>query len=207
MRLEDKAIKKLYKLLAWSDPNKLNIDILKLLSDIAWEDSGLYHQNSINESKNRQESQIEVNTNNLDIDKQVIDLIRNKDGYTIASAIWALSQYYCPVDTGILKKSGHIERGTDGAWRVVYDAPYAMWVHEIIYFSHMAPTRAKFLEYAAYDVLNLVSKGNEPAFTFEFFQDGTNGIWIDINTVDSKQFQDNMVDYLNTNIDGGDSDE
>jgi hypothetical protein len=207
MKIEGKAIKELYKLIAWSDPDKLNINVLKLLSDISWEDSTHSLPTSQDINKNREVKPIDVNTKDTDIDKQVIDLIRNRDGYTIASAIITLAKYYCPKDTWYLVSTAYIELGADGVWRVGFSAPYATWVHEIIYFRHASPTRAKFLEYAAYEVLNLVSKGNEPAFTFQFFQDGTNGIWIDINTVDNKQFTENMIDYLNTSIDGGGSDE
>jgi len=45
----------------------------------------------------------------------------------IADDIFALSQGYVPVDEGMLKKSGHVERKFMNKW-VVYDAPYAEYV-------------------------------------------------------------------------------
>ena len=107
----------------------------------------------------------------------------------IANMILNLSQTYVPVDTGTLKRSGHIEKGTDGVIRVVYDCPYATLVHEIIDYHHEAPTRSKFLEEAAYDVLALVQSGNEIPFTFRFFTDSTNGIWLEINSVAKDTFR------------------
>ena len=107
----------------------------------------------------------------------------------IANLIFNLSQTYCPVDTGTLKRSGHLEKGSDNVIRIVYDCPYATVVHESIDDAHIYPTRAKFLEDAAYEVLNFMHTGNELPFTFRFFKDSTNGIWLDINTIDKDVFR------------------
>ena len=41
-----------------------------------------------------------------------------------------LAKEKVPVDTGRLRDSGHLEETRDGA-RVVFDAPYALYVHEM----------------------------------------------------------------------------
>jgi hypothetical protein len=69
--------------------------------------------------------------------------------------IFATSQYYVPVDTGKLKKSGFKEVGTfRGRPRGIVgyakggDPHYATIVHEDMEMSHKPPTSAKFLERA-----------------------------------------------------------
>jgi len=61
------------------------------------------------------------------------------------------SNKLCPVDTGRLKESGTIVIQGKGlntrAW-VVYDTPYAIFVHENLEVFHEPPTQAKFLEEA-----------------------------------------------------------
>lgn len=81
-----------------------------------------------------------------------------------AEAVFQLSQTYVPVDTGLLRLSGEIEEvgvgpeSTGGGkfasssqayFQIVYTAPYAIYVHEIMGYNHAPPTCAKFLERAA----------------------------------------------------------
>jgi len=84
---------------------------------------------------------------------------------TIAYEIGKRSLYYCPIDTGKLKSSFSIKNLTykdedDTLWEaysVKYDghiAPYAVYVHALVDKWHIPPTRAKFLEDAALDVIN-----------------------------------------------------
>lgn len=86
-------------------------------------------------------------------------------------AIFKTSQFYCPVDTKRLKKSGRIEGPNISGHRVTFtiayggvtvagkDVDYAVVVHEDPTKHHAAPTRHKFVEVAfvennvhAYDV-------------------------------------------------------
>lgn len=113
------------------------------------------------------------------------------DTVTVANWILNLSKTYCPVDTGRLKESGHIEQGEDGVVRVVYDCPYATWVHEITGFYHKPPTRSKFLEDAAYDIFAYFQRQGYEPFTFEMHTDSTNGIWLDINSISYDVFRAN----------------
>lgn len=73
----------------------------------------------------------------------------------VAQAVYDLSQYYVPVDTGALKASGRIEWTANrfgGEGRVTYggyiDVYYALYVHEDVTKQHADPTCAKFLERA-----------------------------------------------------------
>lgn len=85
---------------------------------------------------------------------------RNNDGRRIdlalrraAQIVYELSQVYVPVDTGHLKASGHVEYngkfGLAAAYAVVYEAKYAIYVHERTDIPHKAPTSSKYLERAA----------------------------------------------------------
>lgn len=60
------------------------------------------------------------------------------------------SQALVPVDTGLLKSTGHVRVGRDGNDRlhgsVVYDTDYAIYVHENPAARHKAPTQWKFIE-------------------------------------------------------------
>lgn len=71
----------------------------------------------------------------------------------IAYEILIRSLYYCPIDTGALKKSSYIENTNDG-FKVGYTIDYAHYVHELLNNAHYAPTRAKYLEDAAIDIWN-----------------------------------------------------
>jgi hypothetical protein len=63
-----------------------------------------------------------------------------------------------------------------------------MWVHEIMEYRHATPTKAKFLEDAAYEVQSLVQQGNNVPFTFMFYTDG-HRIWLDLDTIDGDTFR------------------
>jgi len=61
------------------------------------------------------------------------------------------SQVYVPVNKGRLKASGHVEvyrKGFQTVVHVVYDTPYAIYVHENTNSYHAPPTSAKFLTIA-----------------------------------------------------------
>lgn len=73
--------------------------------------------------------------------------------YGEAELIMAESKTLCPVDTGALRSSGHVERpevqGDSASVEMAYGgpaAPYALYVHEDLSKYHQAPTKAKFLE-------------------------------------------------------------
>lgn len=75
---------------------------------------------------------------------------------SIAMQIYTKSLYYCPIDTGRLKKSSKIQSIAGGeAYKISYSTKYVLFVHELLHLSHIAPTRAKFLEDAAVDIINL----------------------------------------------------
>lgn len=81
-------------------------------------------------------------------------LLKNKSSYKdIANDILIRSLYYCPIDTGALKKSSYIENSENGI-KIGYDISYATYVHEILNNNHIAPTRSKFLEDAVIDIWN-----------------------------------------------------
>lgn len=70
----------------------------------------------------------------------------------IAQLVYIRSQKYVPVDTGVLKASGKVvDNGKEGFGAevaVIYEAPYAIYVHERTDISHAEPTQAKYVERA-----------------------------------------------------------
>jgi hypothetical protein len=70
----------------------------------------------------------------------------------LAEEILTLAKYYCPVDTGYLRDSGRIEEQPDGSFRIVFDCPYAWYVHEFSWKQHDYPTCDHFLTRAIYEV-------------------------------------------------------
>jgi hypothetical protein len=75
----------------------------------------------------------------------------------VKNAVWgelenvlSESKKLCPVDTGTLRGSGHVNEPTasDGNIHaeIGYSQGYAYWVHEIIENYHEPPTQAKYLE-------------------------------------------------------------
>jgi hypothetical protein len=80
--------------------------------------------------------------------------LRYKGSYkAIINDILIRSLYYCPIDTGALKKSVKSYAYGD-MYFIRYDKEYAHYVHELLNNAHYAPTRAKYLEDAAMDICN-----------------------------------------------------
>jgi hypothetical protein len=46
-----------------------------------------------------------------------------------AARLLDTAKQLCPVDTGRLRESGHVDESNPLAPEVVFDAPYAFWVH------------------------------------------------------------------------------
>lgn len=69
---------------------------------------------------------------------------------------------YCPFDKGNLRKSLEIKETQSGVI-YSYSAPYAPYVHEILYRHHAKPTRAKWLTEALKQALKelILEFGNE----------------------------------------------
>ncbi len=78
------------------------------------------------------------------------------------------AKYYAPEETGALRASGHVILEDAGGpmvtsdWamslRIVFDAPYAVYVHENTSAFHTPPTCAKFLEKAVRETSGDVSR-------------------------------------------------
>ncbi len=74
-----------------------------------------------------------------------------------ADATFQLSQVYCPIDTGELRRSAVQEKVGPYQWKITYGnevAWYAVRVHEISTFHHNPPTRWKYLEMTIEDLSN-----------------------------------------------------
>lgn len=69
----------------------------------------------------------------------------------IGRAILGLSTEYCPIETGFLRSSGNLYVYDDHI-RIIYECPYAGYVHENINAVHPIG-QAKFLERAAQEIL------------------------------------------------------
>ena len=70
----------------------------------------------------------------------------------LAEQVLERALYYCPVDTGYLRSTGHIEENENGSCSVVFDCPYAWYVHEFTWREHDFPTRSHFLIQAVYEI-------------------------------------------------------
>ena len=107
----------------------------------------------------------------------------------IAMLILKKSQDYVPVDTGNLRDSVYLEELGEDKWRILYDTPYAAVQHEDIDFQHMEPGRAKYLEDAAFEILNLIQdNGDPPLFTFQITFPGNGTVALEINTINKIEF-------------------
>lgn len=100
------------------------------------------------ESIDSRESKKIINEGNVEL---VIKGL-NVQSLKIALEILDRAQTKVPVDTGFLKSTGRIEQIKDG-YKVVYDASYAIYVHEIDYYKHKNG-KSRFLEEAYYEVIN-----------------------------------------------------
>lgn len=89
--------------------------------------------------------------------------------FIIANKILNKSIYYTPVDTGKLRNSIYIKPYEDG-WEIGYTCDYAIYVHEIGVNYHKPPTQYKFLEDAAFEVINeyRADTGMELPVTMEY---------------------------------------
>lgn len=70
-----------------------------------------------------------------------------------ANMIFAKAMILTPIDTGALRGSGGVSAPMNTPQGIGVDiffggpaAPYALYVHEIMYYKHNSPTQAKFLE-------------------------------------------------------------
>lgn len=70
-----------------------------------------------------------------------------------ANMIFAKAMILTPIDTGALRGSGGVSAPMNMPQGIGVDiffggpaAPYALYVHEIMYYQHNAPTQAKYLE-------------------------------------------------------------
>lgn len=70
-----------------------------------------------------------------------------------ANMIFAKAMILTPIDTGALRGSGGVSAPMNMPTGIGVDiffggpaAPYALYVHEIMYYQHNAPTQAKYLE-------------------------------------------------------------
>ena len=70
-----------------------------------------------------------------------------------AETIFGKALILTPIDTGALRGSGGVSAPINTPQGIANDiffggpaAPYALFVHEIMYYQHNAPTQAKYLE-------------------------------------------------------------
>lgn len=95
----------------------------------------------------------------------------NEKVFKFCQAVLRRSNFYCPVDTGVLRRSGEVvKRGGKGLQRyeVRYTAPYAIYVHEDMTKKHAEPTQAKFLERAVQEMaVDFTAKYGKDDQTFE----------------------------------------
>lgn len=90
--------------------------------------------------------------NNEDNKLNIFELNSNVKAI-IAYKIMQRAIYYTPVDTGKLRDSVYIKPYEDG-YEIGYTCDYAIYVHEIGVNYHKYPTQYKYLEDAAFEILN-----------------------------------------------------
>lgn len=91
--------------------------------------------------------------NNMDIPDMGEIVKQSNDVYlAIAQKILNKALEYTPIDTGNLRNSAYIETYNNG-YTVGYDCEYATYVHEIGFNVHKEPTKYKYLEDAAFEVI------------------------------------------------------
>lgn len=77
--------------------------------------------------------------------------------FELANKILARALLYCPEDTGQLKQSARIQQLANGGYAIIFDAPYAWFVHEFTWRqidkSKNPLARHKWLEIAYQEVL------------------------------------------------------
>lgn len=91
---------------------------------------------------------INNNTNSENTETQLFENIYS----LVAFRILRRAIYYTPVDTGKLRDSIYIKPYGTG-YEIGYTADYAIYVHEIGFNMHQAPTQYKFLEDAASEIM------------------------------------------------------
>ena len=84
-------------------------------------------------------------------DHYLMDGISASVNKELAEEILERAKYYCPVDEGTLRDSGHIEQDGD-SYKIVFDTPYAWYVHEFSWRQHEYPTCDHFLTRAIYEI-------------------------------------------------------
>lgn len=87
-----------------------------------------------------------IENDNIEVDTRSLEL-------DIANSILKLAKTYAPVKTGYMRDNIEIIDDAEGI-RIASLAPYSIYVHEILGKYHKEPTKAKFLEDAAYEVYN-----------------------------------------------------
>ena len=166
---------------AYSYTDAINrIEASGILSDVVGQDIGRDRQN----------------TSPLDFyewNKAIYILRENYKQYgaeQIAKLIYRLSLHYCPIKTGNLREHSYIKHDiSDNTYKIIYEAEYAAYVHEIIDNFHKPPTQAKFLEDAAYEIYNYLQiPGDTPLFTFDFGINDDGSIYLTINGINDLQF-------------------
>lgn len=116
--------------------------------------------------------QVHVNIKDLINGAVIADLTMNEKDkknfiLAVSERMEELVFRYCPRDKGNLKKSLTVKETNTGI-TFTYSAPYAPYVHEILYRHHAKPTRAKWLTEALKQALKelILEFGNEniPSF-------------------------------------------
>lgn len=98
----------------------------------------------------------------IKLSKEKLEFLKKQGGKALRSSleegariIYEMALYYCPIETGLLRSYSLIElpEGDEERFviRIVFYAPYALYVHERVELNHAAPTQAKFLERAVRD--------------------------------------------------------
>ena len=117
---------------------QVNKEIADYINSVVEDKFGVDGELTQEQLKNNELNSIKANVNNK-----------------IAGEVLERAKYYCPVDTGRLKESGHLEPQPDGSVDVVFDCEYAWYVHEDMNKIHAFPTCAKFLTIAVEEIKKL----------------------------------------------------
>lgn len=71
----------------------------------------------------------------------------------VVDEIYRLAKLYAPIKTGFLREHIVINKVNSRLYEIKSLALYSIYVHEMVFNRHKKPTRAKFLEDAAYQTI------------------------------------------------------
>lgn len=94
----------------------------------------------------------DVEITNIENIQPTLNSLSRRVTKDLAEMILARAKYYCPVNTGRLRDSGHIVENADGSCDIIFDTDYALYQHEASWLNHKLPQSSHFLDRAINEI-------------------------------------------------------